>query len=62
MTMIDTAVIGKMGGDARAASLSAEERSASARKAARARWKDHKAKRPVAGRNKQASARKRAAK
>lgn len=38
MTMIDTAVIGKKGGDARAANLSAKQRSESARKAAQARW------------------------
>ena len=43
MTLIDTAVIGKKGGDARAANLSAKQRSESARKAAQARWADVKA-------------------
>jgi len=38
MTLIDTAKIGKKGGEARAANLSPEARSASAREASRARW------------------------
>jgi hypothetical protein len=40
MTLItvDTAKIGRMGGNARAANLSAKERSTSASEAARARW------------------------
>lgn len=38
MTLIDTAEIGKKGGDARAANLSPKARSASASQASRARW------------------------
>jgi hypothetical protein len=38
MTMIDTAKIGRKGGNARAANLSDEELSESASAAARARW------------------------
>ena len=38
MTLIDTAKIGKKGGDARAANLSPKARSASAKAASRARW------------------------
>jgi len=38
MTLIDTAKIGKKGGDARAANLSADARSKSAGEASRARW------------------------
>jgi hypothetical protein len=38
MALIDTAKIGKKGGEARAKNLSAKERSESASKAATARW------------------------
>lgn len=38
MTLVDTAVIGRKGGNARAKSLSAKERTDSARDAANARW------------------------
>jgi hypothetical protein len=38
MALIDTAKIGKKGGEARAKNLSAKERSESASKAAKARW------------------------
>jgi hypothetical protein len=38
---VDTAAIGKLGGEARARNLSDEERSESARKAAQARWAGH---------------------
>ena len=38
MALIDTAKIGKKGGEARAANLSPKARSESAREASRARW------------------------
>jgi hypothetical protein len=38
MVLIDVAAIGKKGGEARAAGMSAAERSESARKAVQARW------------------------
>jgi len=44
MALVDTAAIGKKGGKARAAKLSAEERSESARKAVQARWAKAKTK------------------
>ncbi len=40
--MIDTAVIGKKGGEARAASLTAEELSEQGRNAVNERWRRHR--------------------
>jgi len=50
--VVDVTEMGKLGGAATAAALTPEERSASARRAAEARWEGHKAKRPAAGRKK----------
>jgi len=44
MALIDTAVIGKKGGEARAANMTPEERSEAARAAVTARWAKGKAK------------------
>jgi len=47
MALVDTAKIGKKGGEARAANMTADERAASATKAATARWANVKKKAPA---------------
>ena len=48
--VVDVAAIGKLGGEARAANMTAEERSEAARNAVNARWAGHVAKRPASSR------------
>lgn len=48
MALVDTAAIGKKGGKARAKNMTAEERSAAASQASKARWAQAKAKKKTA--------------
>jgi hypothetical protein len=52
--IVDVAAIGKKGGEARAAKMTAKQRSEAASAAVNARWAGHVAKRPASSRKKPA--------
>lgn len=55
-TKVDVSEIGKKGGEARAANMTAEERKEHARAMLAARWAGHVAKRPASSRKKKGKA------